>query len=356
MFGNKYKQLYQESMLQMQGLVDKINSGYFNPVKIQSLNKIAYTTMLQSKDLMMCANRYVWDGIPTNITSQQIEALLYQYGSLCMFENDKGEIIFSRYTMIGQLNPYGLMDKIQPIDFSGKAYDRVRSVIHSSSQNPLKQGEPFAVIVNDYTTLTQLTDEISRAHINSETTIKDQVEVYSQLMNNIILSIKKALALCENEDQKEIVSQQVQELLDPDKTIVAVSGSRGKAVSTPIQMFNFGNNFDCQNYCQTIEFYDKVRRGFDGIPAPDTFEKKERMITSEAENNGVDTNIVLLDGYLQRFNALELFKKYCKNEENKSISVRIQDELNPQKKEEEEGGNEDDSNGQKEQVRHDDNA
>ena len=137
MFGNKYKQLYQESMLQMQGLVDKINSGYFNPVKIQSLNKIAYTTMLQSKDLMMCANRYVWEGIPTNITSQQIEALLYQYGSLCMFENDEGEIIFSRYTMIGQLNPYGLMDKIQPIDFAGKAYDRVRSVIHSSSQKPL---------------------------------------------------------------------------------------------------------------------------------------------------------------------------------------------------------------------------
>lgn len=321
----KWKQLYQSQVLINEGLISN-NRYMFNPHTRVSFNKEAYTTLLTTQDIIMCANRYKWK-LPINLTSQQLESLFYQYGSLAMFENKDGEVVFSRYTVVGELTPYGLLNKIQPIDLSGKAYDVVRSVIHSNSQGPLNYGDNVAIIINDYTSLTQITNEISRAVINATTTINDEVTVYNQMINNVNLSIKKAIALCDNIDQVNTILKQVNSLLDPNEFIVPIVTSKDKkgnsGMDTPVEMFNFNNNFETQNYCQTIEFYNKKRRTFNGVPCPDTFEKKERKITSESEDTNTHTNIILLDGLLQRQNGLELFKKYCKNPVNKTISVDI---------------------------------
>ena len=333
---NKFKGLYQASMLANAKLLDQINNMSFNPNVTLSFNTQAYTNMLCAKDLILCANRYVWKGLPINLTSQQLEAMLYQYGSLCMFENDKGELVFARYTQVGNLNPYGLLDKIQPIDLAGNAYDVERAVIHSKEQGEIKEGDKVCIIINDYTTFTQLTDGLSRYAINSATTIKDQVTVYSQLLTNIIVSVKKALALCDTEEQKDVISQQVREMLDPNKVVIPVTARRkkdGRGLESPIELFNFTNTFDTQNYCQTIDYYDKVRRSFNGIPAPDTFEKKERKINAEAEDTNTHTNLVLIDGLLQRQNAIRLFTMYCKNPNNKNIVCELQNELRQQFKE-----------------------
>lgn len=331
---NKFKGLYQASMLANAKLLDQINNMSFNPNVTLSFNTQAYTNMLTAKDLILCANRYVW-GLPINLTSQQLEAMFYQFASLCMFEDDNGTLVFSRYMQIGELNPYGILDKVQPIDLAGKAYDVERTVITSKNQE-IKDGEKVCVIVNDYTSFVQLTDELSRCAINGATTIKDQVNVYSQLLTNIFVSVKKALALCDTEEQKDVISQQVRELLDPNKIIIPVTARRkkdGKGFDTPIELFNFNNTFDTQNYCQTIDYYDKVRRSFNGIPAPDTFEKKERKINAEAEDTNTHTNLVLIDGLLQRQNAIRLFTKYCKNPKNKNITCELQNELRQQFKE-----------------------
>lgn len=341
-----YKQLYEQSMLVNQGLIDTIYDHSFNPNIKLSFDRQAYTNMLTAKDLVLCANRFVWKGLPINLTSQQLEAMLYQWGTLCMFENDNGELVFARYTAIGDLNPYGLLDKVQPIDMAGNAYGVARAVIHSASQGEIKPDDKVCIIINDYTTFTQFTNEMSRYAINTATTIKDQVTVHSQLMTNIFVSVKKALALCETEEQKNVVTQQVNAMLDPSKIIVPISATRGKngkGLEMPIELFNFNNTFDTQNYCQTIDYYDKLRRSFNGIPSPDTFEKKERKITAEAEDTSVHTNLVLLDGLLQRQNAIRLFTKYCKNENNKNITCNLQEMLMPQVENDEDNEKGDDS-------------
>lgn len=334
MFGNKTKQLYQKSLIEIQQLKDYINQYGFNPIVQIPFKAKSYTEMLSSKDRMICCSRYKW-GLPINLRSQQLESLLYQYFSICAFEDwehGNGEITFSRYTRVGELNKYGELQYIQPIDFAGNVYGKRRCVLNSTTK--LKEGELYAVIINDYTpSLIGEDIGIPRAKINLDTTINDQVVVYSQLMTNITLSVKKALALCENEDQVNQVMQQARKLLDPSVPLVAVSNTAKGSTGQPLQMYNFGNNFDTQNYCQTIEFYDKVRRSFDGVPCPDIFEKKERMITSEAENNGVDTDIVLLDGLMNRQDSIELFKKHCLNPENKNVSVELSDVLKSKQEE-----------------------
>ncbi len=331
LFNNKYKALYESSMLQNQKLINGINSGYFNPIDTTSFDKLSYTNMLKTKDRVLCCNRYIWDLQYLNITSQQVESLFYDNYAVCLFENDKGQLQFSSFTKIGDLDCYGRLQQIQPIDYAGKAYGSIRSVIYSNNAN-IPEGTKTAVIITDYTSSVQCDNGMSRNVINETTTIKDEVSVYNQLINNVALSIKKALALCETSEQQELVTEQVRAILDPNSVIVPIAKTEKNGVTgieSPLEMFNLQNNFDTQNYCQTIEFYDKTRRNFNGIPSPDTFEKKERKITAEAENTSTHTNLILLDGYLNRLNGLKLFQKYCQYEENKKINVIMNPLLDP---------------------------
>ena len=324
---SKYKQLYQKSMLDYAGLLDKVNNGEFNPKFMPSFDRISYTNMLSAKDRMQCVNRYVWNGLEDNLTTQQLETFWYEFFGLCLFE-DNGKAVFYRFTRIGELTRYGWLSKIQPIDFSGKAYGPVRSVLTVDNMDNIKPGEPVAVIICDYTPPSFVDFSTPRSAINLATTIKDEVTVYNQLHTNIVLSIKKALALCDNEDQKNVMLQQVADMLDPAKPIAVISASKqskGKDINDQVQFVNFNNNFDTQNYCQTIDYYDKIRRGFNGIPSPDTFEKKERKITAEAENTMAHSKLVLYDGLMQRKLGLELFNKYTLNRHH--MSVRINDEM-----------------------------
>jgi len=341
---NKYKQLYQKSMLEMAGLLDKVNNGEFNPIYRPSFDRMAYTDMLHAKDRMQCVNRYVWTGLEGNLTTQQLETFWYEFFGLCLFE-ENGISVFYRFTRVGDLTRYGWLSKIQPIDFSGKAYGPVRTVLTVDNMNNIPAGEPVAVIICDYTPMSFVDVATPRSALNLATTIKDEVTVYNQLHTNIILSVKKALALCDNEDQKNVMLQQVMDMLDPAKPIAVISASkqsRGKDIDDQVQFVNFNNTFDTQNYCQTIDYYDKIRRGFNGIPSPDTFEKKERKITAEAENTMAHSKLVLYDGLMQRKLGLELFNKYTFNRHK--MSVRINDEMFDNEQDETENSNTNENN------------
>lgn len=316
-----------------------------SPIKLNNFNEKMYNQMLISRDGVLCANRYKWTNLPINLTSQQLEMMFYKYKSLCFFvENDILKV--TTYAKVGRLNPYGMLDKIQPIDFAGKTYKTVKTVINYDGQE-VPEGEDVAVIIDDYTSL--ISDggisDFSRLSINSQTTIKDQVNVYRQLAQNISLSVKKAIALCDNEEQKRVIMQQANQIIDPNVPIVPVvkgKKSNGMSESVPVEMWNWQNSFDTQNYCQQIDFYDKVRRIFNGIPAPDTFEKKERKVTAETENTDAHTDIVLDDGLFTRRYGLELIKKYFKDERIQKINVGLTDVLKPTDIKEERGGEDDD--------------
>ena len=329
---NKYKQLYLENQLYIEGLLNE--RAKFNPVHMVKFDKIAYQRMLAIKDRAVCVGRYKWS-IPKylTLTTTQLESLYYDYYGLVMFEDrdNDNRLVFARFANVGKLSQYGILDDIIPIDFAGKTYPKMQAVLVGGDISKIDKTKPFGVAIFDYTGNTQMQDNYSRAVINSSTTINSQVEVYTQMHNNIVLSIKKALAICDNEDQKRVMEEQLANLLSTDSPINAICKQKskgGKVVNDlPVEMFNFDNNFDTQNYTQTIDFYDKVRRSFNGIPAPDTFEKKERKITAESENVVVHTNMVLYDGYMNRKQSVELFKQLAKREENKTLDVEYGDIL-----------------------------
>ena len=335
---NKYKQLYLSSQVQIEKLIGQIKAGPFNPYPVDPFDRKAYATMLTAKDMMLCANRFMWENLPFELTSQQLESLFYRFGALAWFK--RGEKWFAtKFATVGELNPWGHLDCIEPIDFGGKSYGFKLNVISAGGKNPTPGNDNTAVIMMDYTTDYMAIDQMPRAIINGASTIKDEIEVYRQLFNNILVSIKKAIFLCQNEDQKNMVLQEAAELLGSDLPVGIMVGTSKKNIADALpEMFNFDNNFDTQNYCQQIEFYDKTRRNFNGIPTPDTFEKKERKITAEAENTQTHTDLIIIDGYYNRKYALDLLKKYYPDDaEIQKVQVKINPALMPQTAQEDDG-------------------
>ncbi len=324
-----YKQLYDRVVLLNNNLISELESlKTTNAILLESKTNSDYRMFLHAEDCIQCSNRYEWKGLPINLTSQQLEALLYQHGSLCMFENERGELIFSLYSTTGRLNEYGILDEITPISLDGKTHHKKRSVILYSNAKPNNNGD-YAVILNDYTDLTPVTPIKSRMAINRCATIEAETKAHLQLMCNLDVSIKKALALCETEEQKRIVEKQLQHFLDPSQPIIAVSSKRNNKgqLELPIELHNIDSSIDISQYTNAIDYYSRTRRHFNGVPAPDTYAKKERLVTSETEDTNVHTNIMLLDGLIQRRNAIKLFTEYCKNKNNKNLSCNIAEHL-----------------------------
>lgn len=194
-----------------------------------------------------------------------------------------------------------------------------------------------AIIVQDYTGCIQQGQIIPRHVHNSRTTISDQVKTYKLLLYDIIMSIKKLVAKCGNEEQVKSIMKQAEVLLDPTQPIVGLAV--GRDLTDQFELLNFVDKVNIDEFIAIIDFYYKIRRGFNGIPAPDVFEKKERMITSETESSQVHTDIMLLDGLNQRKYACELMQKYW----GLDIDVTISDALGGAIDAEDERGNDRDT-------------
>ena len=318
---SKYKELYLKSQLELNGLIDKINYNYFNPQKRESERVKMYKTQLLARDSIICANRYKWT-LPINLTSLQLELMFYNFGSLCFFV-DNGILKISRFAKVGSLNPYGIMDKVQPIDLSGKAYGVEKTVIKQDGNNALIN-DNVCVIISDYSGDFTENGVIPRKSINYDTTIKDEANAYEFMYNDLRMSIKKAVGFCDNENQSEAIRYQLQELINPTSPVAVVATDK-KAYNESIQFQGINNNYNAQNYTQIISFYDKTRLNFNGIETGDLSEKKERKITGEVESANEHTQYVYNDGLFNRINGVNLIKKYLKFDGVEKLSVEKSD-------------------------------
>lgn len=70
-------------------------------------------------------NRYVWYNLPANITSQELERMLYYKGQLCFFyDKDLEEFYFMPYALDGTIDFYGRYNTIHPVPMTSGTEDK----------------------------------------------------------------------------------------------------------------------------------------------------------------------------------------------------------------------------------------
>lgn len=270
----------------------------FNPTVINQAN---YIKVLSVADGIQATQRYITEIPELHLPTNRLEYMLYKYGSLCLFK-ENGRIFVTSYTKFGELNALGDLTKVQPIDFAGKSHPTQKTVVYDDTM----AADP-CVILNDYTGTYLEGQIVPRAALNM-VSISDQAKIYKQLVNSVKLTAKKAIALCDYDQQKSMQAKIIGDIFENDDPIIPLSA---KTLNDAFKLFNIDTKLDIEGYLRAIECYERMRANFNGIPTRSPIDKKERLITMEAQSDNVLSNFYLQDGYVNRQIAIELMKKHA---------------------------------------------
>ena len=283
-------------------------------------------------------NRYVWYNLPNNITSQELERMLYYKGQLCFFYmKDLDQFFFMPYALDGTIDFYGRYNRVHPVpmtsgteDKNGKAQAQLLSQIKldvlygipvpkegDTVETFMKSLENKCVLLYDYSK--QLSQTITpRCEVN-DAILDAMAECVPFMRTSLLLSTGVKGMRVQNGDDWTNVQ-------DANKSVedAALSGDPYIPMvgMTEFQDLQNGQVAKSEEYMLAMQSLDNLRLSTYGIDNGGLFEKKAHELQTEADINGGPVGLVLQDGLSIRqtfstiVNALYGLGIWCEPAEN----------------------------------------
>lgn len=257
-------------------------------------------------------NRYVWYNLPANITSQELERMLYYKGQLCFFyDKNLDEFYFMPYALDGTIDFYGRFNTIHPVpmtsgteDKGNKAQAQYLSDLKLKCIYGIMLEEPdyqdlteSTVLLHDYTK--QLSQTIT-PRVTLQDSLLDVMAECMPFMRTALLASTGVKGVRVNDaDQAESVADGNRGLEHGalnGEPMVPVIGS------IEFQELTNGTVAKSEEYMLAMQSLDNFRLSTYGIDNGGLFEKKAHELQSEADINGGPVGLVLQDGLSIRQN------------------------------------------------------
>ena len=282
------------------------------PLKFGSLKcmlKEDIKKALRIQDEQDAVNRYVWYNLPANITSQELERMLYYKGQLCFFyDKDLEEFYFMPYALDGTIDFYGRYNTVHPVPMSSgvddkgvKAQADYLSTKHLKCMYGIVLDEPdmlnSTVLLHDYTK--QLSQVIIPRCTVNEPILDVMSEVLPMARTNMIASCGVKGVRVQDADQQQNVADGSRSLVNASLTgdpWVPIIGN------IEFQELTDGQTGKNQDYFLALQSLDNFRLSLYGIDNGGLFEKKAHELQSEADINGGPVGLVMQDGLSIRQN------------------------------------------------------
>lgn len=268
---------------------------------------------LRLVDEQDAVNRYVWYNLPANITSQELERMLYYKGQLCLFyDKDLEEFYFMPYALDGTIDFYGRFNTIHPVPMTSGTDDKgnkaqaeylankkLKCVYGMKMPEDLTEEDVLnsTVLLHDYTKqLSQLV--IPRVSVN-EPILDVMSECIPFMRTNLLASTGVKGVRVNDADQAESVADGNRGLENGALTgqpFVPIVGS------VEFQELTDGQVAKSEEYMLAMQSLDNLRLSGYGIDNGGLFEKKAHELQSEADINGGPVGLVLQDGLSIRQN------------------------------------------------------
>lgn len=287
-------------------------------------------------------NRFVWENLPANITSQELERMIYYKGQLCLFyDKDLEEYYFMPYALDGTIDFYGRYNTIHPVPMTSGTDDKGSKAqaqylaekklkcIYVENQIKEEDKDKCCVLLHDYTK--QLAQTIlPRVTVNEP--LLDVMAECIPFMRTALISGSGIKGVRVNDaDQADSVNDASRGLID-----AALTGKPWVAMlgNVEFQELTDGAVLKAEEYMQAMQSLDNLRLSGYGIENGGLFSKKAHELQTEADMNAGPVGLVLQD-------ALEIRQHFC-DLANKlfgtNMSVRQAEEaLEPQDEMVEEG-------------------
>ena len=271
--------------------------------------------VIRKNDEQIAVNRYTWYNLPMDLTSQELERMIYYKGQLCFFYlKDLNQFFFMPYALDGTIDFYGRYNTIHPVpmtsgttDKGNKAQAEYLESVKLDCVYGIKLPEDLdektlfnsAVLLHDYTK--QLSQTIIPTQQLNDPVIDMEAEVMPFLRTSLLMGTGvKGIRVPDKDSANEVFEGSAQ-LLDAALKAQPYTPLVG---AIEFQELTDGQLVKAQDYLLAMQSMDNFRLGLHGVDNGGLFEKKSYVNQSQTGMNyaGGDVGLTLQDGLSIRQN------------------------------------------------------
>ena len=269
-----------------------------------------YLRLIDEQDAV---NRYVWYNLPANLTSQELERMLYYKGQLCFFyDKDLEEFYFMPYALDGTIDFYGRYNTIHPVPMTSGSDDKGNKAqaqylankklkcvygIKLPEELTIKDLDESTVLLHDYTK--QLSQMIQPRVVVNDPLLDVMAECVPFMRTAMIGSTGIKGVRVQDADQQ-------QNVIDGSRSLehAAMTGNPWVPIigNIEFQELTDGPTGKIEDYMLAMQSLDNLRLSGYGLDNGGLFEKKSHILQTEADLNGGPVGLVLQDGLSIRQN------------------------------------------------------
>lgn len=303
--------LYQQAGIDIKtGMPTRINEG--------SDLKKNMKLVMRLIDEQDAINRYKWYNLPCNISSEELERLLYYKGQLAFFYfKELNEFYFMPFALDGNIDFYGRYNRIHPVPMSSgteddknvkELYETQRTLLSMKKLNvvkaiksldELKEEDLYdsAVILWDYSR--QIGQNIIPRKDVNEPLLDVIAEIPCFLRTALIAATGVKGMRVPDADSKNEVRIASAQVLN-----CALSGELATPITSTIEFQELfdGPTGKAQEFLLAMQALENLRLSTYGLENGGIFEKKAHKLEEEQEMNSSTVGLVYADGLAIRQN------------------------------------------------------
>ncbi len=264
-------------------------------------------------DLQTAVNRYRWIGTPNNLSSQEVERMLYLKGQLAWFYLEEIErYMLLPFTLEGGIDVYGRFKYVKPIPMSsGEEVDgKALSEILSSKKlevlydvvDPLELAkDPDRYLLNSCVIVRDSTYQLNNTiepRITLNKTLRELMAICPSFMRTALLSASGVDGVRVNtQDESASVKLASKSLIE-----AAIRGEKWQAIVGTLDFQSLSTHAlgKSEEFLLAMQALDNYRLSLYGLDNGGLFQKRSHMLEAEQEMNVASSSLILSDGLQQR--------------------------------------------------------
>lgn len=292
------------------------------PIRMPGLGssprKEAIKKALRIVDEQDAVNRYRWYNLPCNISSQELERMIYYKGQLAFFYLEgSDEFFFMPYALDGGLDFYGRYNRIHPVPFAeGTSDDEKRKFAEQRNLlSTIKLKVLYDVVTDEEITPELITGSCVLIHDYtkqlSQTLIPRQQlqDGVLDVMSDCIPFMRTALLNATGVQGMRVNSEDEQSNVEAASRSIdraALDGQKYIPIvgAVDFQEMTGGQVAKSEEFLLAMQSLDNFRLSLYGLENGGLFQKKSHMLQDEQQMNAANDSLVMQDG-------LSIRQRFC---------------------------------------------
>ena len=278
------------------------------PIKIANITQCNLGPTIKQQltilDEQNAIRRYTWYNLPSGLTSELIERILYYRGQAIMFYMEETDsFYFLPYTLNGTIDVYGRFKNVSPLPFNGKSEisddekawipGYVKKVIYDITKtDDIDAFLNGCVILTDYSI--QIGQKITPRSILMDGLLEAMSEAFPMARTNLMANSGITGLRVNDQDQAAqvtLANASIQHAATTGQPFIPIVGNMDFQNIT-----NTGGALKSEEFLIYMQALDNYRLSLYGLKNGGLFQKKSHMLESEQQMNEGSVLFAYQDG------------------------------------------------------------